>query len=229
MPTRRELNEMYADSSRLKVVEAEVVALKSERKELRAKLKQQMGWTPPPLITVPANPTGEISNCRIELVTAIHTLASHYENTLCLFRDDEEAHRVAKGDIAHARKVAEKWNWNGTAQEQAQPAQQEPVTWKFPLFPPQGFIDYIAANYSGEVIFSDPEWHAKRLWNSALRNAAPVQAVVKDSLTTQERKPMTHEQRLDMHAAFECHKSKWNAQSILIDMVEKFHGIGEKS
>lgn len=41
MPTRVELNEMYAASSRLKVVEAEVVALKSERKELRAKLKQQ--------------------------------------------------------------------------------------------------------------------------------------------------------------------------------------------
>ena len=40
-------------------------------------------------------------------------------------------------------------------------------------------------------------------------------------------KPMTHEQRLDMHAAFEAHKSKWNAQSILIDMVEKFHGIKE--
>ena len=66
-------------------------------------------------------------SCRIELVTAIHTLASHYENTLCLFRDDEEAHRVAKGDITHARKVAEKWNWNGTAQEQRKPVQQEPV------------------------------------------------------------------------------------------------------
>lgn len=58
-------------------------------------------------------------SCRIELVTAIHTLASHYENKLCLFQDDEEAHRVAKGDIAHARKVAAKWNWNGTAPMQA--------------------------------------------------------------------------------------------------------------
>ena len=44
----------------------------------------------------------------------------------------------------------------------------------------------------------------------------------------QERKPLTHSQRLDMQAAFEPHRNKWNAQSILIDMVEKFHGIKEQ-
>jgi hypothetical protein len=43
--------------------------------------------------------------------------------------------------------------------------------------------------------------------------------------TPQQRKPLTHEQRLDLHTAFEPHKSKWNAQSILIDMVEASHGI----
>lgn len=42
-----------------------------------------------------------------------------------------------------------------------------------------------------------------------------------------ERKPLTHEQRLDLHTAFEPHKSNWNAQSILIDMVEAAHGIKE--
>jgi hypothetical protein len=42
-----------------------------------------------------------------------------------------------------------------------------------------------------------------------------------------KREPLTHEQRLDLHTAFEPHKSKWNAQSILIDMVEAAHGIKE--
>jgi hypothetical protein len=46
-------------------------------------------------------------------------------------------------------------------------------------------------------------------------------------LKKQQRKPLTHEQRLDLHTAFEPHKSKWNAQSILIDMVEAAHGIKE--
>jgi hypothetical protein len=55
--------------------------------------------------------------------------------------------------------------------------QVEPVAWTFPLNPPIGFIEYVAANYSGEVVFSDPEWHAKRLWNAAMRNAAPQEAV----------------------------------------------------
>lgn len=45
-----------------------------------------------------------------------------------------------------------------------------------------------------------------------------------------KRKPLTHEQRLDLHVSFEPHKSKWNAQSILIDMVEAAHGItGEQT
>ena len=33
---------------------------------------------------------------------------------------------------------------------------------------PQGFVDYVARNYSGEVVFSDPAWHAKRLWRAAM-------------------------------------------------------------
>lgn len=52
-------------------------------------------------------------DCRIELVVAIHTLASHFENALYAFGNDAEARRKAEGDIAHAMKVAARWNWNG--------------------------------------------------------------------------------------------------------------------
>lgn len=118
--------------------------------------------------------------------------------------------------------------------------QEQPAVQSHPMFPPQGFVAYVAANYAGEVVFHDPEWHAKRLWNAAMKNyrTAPAQAQHYSGSSTahvdpfmqaqEQRKPMTHEQRLDMHAAFECHKSKWNAQSILIDMVEKFHNIKEQ-
>jgi hypothetical protein len=51
--------------------------------------------------------------CRIELVTAIHSITSDYENALGAFGEDAEARRKAEGDIAHARKVASRWSWNG--------------------------------------------------------------------------------------------------------------------
>jgi hypothetical protein len=50
---------------------------------------------------------------RNELVTAIHSLASNFENSLYAFRDDTEARRKATGDIAHAMKIAAKHNQNG--------------------------------------------------------------------------------------------------------------------
>jgi hypothetical protein len=50
---------------------------------------------------------------RTELVVALHTLASHYENALGAFGGDDEAKRKAEGDIAHAMKVAAKHNYNG--------------------------------------------------------------------------------------------------------------------
>lgn len=39
------------------------------------------------------------------------------------------------------------------------------------LSPPQQFCDYVASNYHGEMVLCDPEWHAKRLWNAAMRAA----------------------------------------------------------
>lgn len=53
-------------------------------------------------------------NCaRIELVVAIHDLASNFENSLYAFGDAAEARKKAEGDIAHAMKIAAKHNQNG--------------------------------------------------------------------------------------------------------------------
>jgi hypothetical protein len=54
-------------------------------------------------------------------------------------------------------------------------------------------------------------------WNSALEAAPP------------QRQPLTHEQRLELLTAFEEWKHDWNAVSILIDIVEAAHGIGDKA
>jgi hypothetical protein len=50
---------------------------------------------------------------RTELVTALHDIASHFENALYAFRDDAEARKKAEGDIAHAMKIAARHNRNG--------------------------------------------------------------------------------------------------------------------
>ena len=43
------------------------------------------------------------------------------------------------------------------------------------------------------------------------------------------RKPLTHEQRLDVITEFEKHRMKWDDISILIDLVEAAHGIKENT
>lgn len=72
-------------------------------------------------------------DARNELVTAIHTLASHFENTLYALRDDAEAVTKAKGDIAHALQISAKYNRNGAAAQPSQApvvqATSEPQTW----------------------------------------------------------------------------------------------------
>ncbi|CAM8658070.1 hypothetical protein MCEMIEM13_01488 [Comamonadaceae bacterium] len=64
-----------------------------------------------PLYAAPKALAPRFTECRIELVGAIHTLASHYENRLG--RLDPEDRKLAEGDIAHAMATAAKWNWNG--------------------------------------------------------------------------------------------------------------------
>lgn len=66
-----------------------------------------------------AEPVAWADDCRLSLVTALYFLASDFENALYKFDGDDEARRSANGSIAHARKVAARWNWNG-----AQPARE---------------------------------------------------------------------------------------------------------
>jgi hypothetical protein len=44
-----------------------------------------------------------------------------------------------------------------------------------------------------------------------------------------KRQPLTHEQRLDLLTKFAPQRNSWNAESILIDMVEAAHNIGDKT
>lgn len=54
-----------------------------------------------------------VCNARTELVVALHTVASHFENALGLFGEDIEARNHAEGSIRHAMQVAAKHNENG--------------------------------------------------------------------------------------------------------------------
>ena len=79
----------------------------------------------------PAQQEPWADKCRIDLVTAIHFLASDFENALGAFGSDTEARRKAEGDIAYARIVASRWNWNGTTEPAQQSAERvEPVDWE---------------------------------------------------------------------------------------------------
>ena len=54
-------------------------------------------------------------NCatRVELLVAVYDLASNFENALYAFGADSEARTKAEGDIAWARKIASRHNYNG--------------------------------------------------------------------------------------------------------------------
>lgn len=63
--------------------------------------------------------------CRNELLTALYSLASNYENALGMFGQDGEGRRKAEGDLAHAMQVAAKHNRNGP--RCAAPAMPQPM------------------------------------------------------------------------------------------------------
>lgn len=92
----------------------------------------RMGDATPTTTDAPAQAAsgGEVvafDDCRISLVTALHMLASDFENALYKFDGDDEARRAANGSIAHARKVAARWNWNGATPASAPPAGDPPA------------------------------------------------------------------------------------------------------
>lgn len=54
---------------------------------------------------------------------------------------------------------------------------------------PQGFIDYVQANYHGTVEFERPEWHADRLWRAAMHQLKVAQSIA-SSATTEDDKAL---------------------------------------
>ena len=73
-----------------------------------------------------------------------------------------------------------------------------------------------------------PDWNTEAvLVEEMQRMAKRIEEL--EALVQPQRKPLTHEQRLDLLAAFEPSKTSWNAESILIDMVEAAHGIKENT
>jgi hypothetical protein len=78
----------------------------------------------------PSAAPSEANECRIALVVAVDELVSQIENTLHVFRGDDEARRNALGAIAHARKVTARWRYNGSWRRQIVPHAEpsEPVS-----------------------------------------------------------------------------------------------------
>ena len=73
-----------------------------------------------------------------------------------------------------------------------------------------------------------PDWNTEAvLVEEMQRMAKRIEDL--EALAQPQRQPLTHEQRLDLLAAFEPSKTSWNAESILIDMVEAAHGIKENT
>ena len=96
--------------------------------------------------------------------------------------------------------------------EQAAQPQQEPVAYRSRI-----------RNRDGQVI---TEWvvHLEKS-----KKPSPRYEIESLYTTPPARKPLTHEQRVDLLAKFEAHKNEWHAPAILIDMVEAAHGIKEKN
>jgi len=61
------------------------------------------------------------------------------------------------------------------------------AAWTYEIEPPAGFADYVQANYSGDVSFHDPAWHARRLWNAAMRNLSKSSSGSAQASTSGER------------------------------------------
>ena len=57
----------------------------------------------------------------------------------------------------------------------------------------------------------------------------PFEGVTPLYLTPPQRKPLTHEQRLDLITEFEKHRMKWDDIGILIDLVEAAHDSKENT
>lgn len=106
-----------------------------------------------------------------------------------------------------------------------QPAQQEPVAL------PEKIYEFVPTP-------EPAKWHHPECEGECI--ACLIEQVVQKAYGSQglgylqrhltsppARKPLTHEQRVDLLAKFEPHKHEWHAPAILIDMVEAAHNIKE--
>ena len=111
--------------------------------------------------------------------------------------------RILIGNDAYLAKVAAPAadfdRLASTAVEQA-----EPSKFDNPL-PPQDFIDYVAKNYSGDVHFADPAWHALKLWNAAMRSAKQAAPASPE----QVQAPMVEKVRAAMKRAYCLGQTYW--------------------
>lgn len=51
---------------------------------------------------------------------------------------------------------------------------------------PESFAQYIADNYNGEVVFSNPRWHAERIWRSAAWHMRSYAKAAREPLTDEK-------------------------------------------
>ena len=86
--------------------------------------------------------------------------------------------------------------------------------------PPQEFIDYMARNYYGDVVFSDSAWHARAIWKAAifaLKSSQP------------ERKPIAQRALRKAYITTPYHAEPSKDFEAGARFAEAFHGItGEK-
>lgn len=99
------------------------------------------------LAAEPVGGGGDARCARIELVTAIHCLASHVE-TACSDLDGDDLQK-AKSDIAHAKSIAAKHNQNGPGCPQlfpaALPAPEQDDAWWHELVNEIARVQHVAA------------------------------------------------------------------------------------
>ena len=132
-------------------------------------------------------------------VRAVHKVMAEFEA-----KSDERL-------MENAKEYFERINLVQTGVGIGKPAQQEPVAWA--LYQ-RGRLHSFWLDKGDAYDF---EFTPDHQWKP-LYTTPPAQ-----------RKPLTHEQRVDLLANFEAHKHEWHAPAILIDMVEAAHGIKEKN
>lgn len=157
----------------------EAVDRSSELSYLRPHLSDAIAAAPPAPV-LPACP-------RIELVTALHDLASHFDNSLYAFGDDAEARRKARGDIAYALSIAAKHNQNGPGCKTPAPVlPQRPESVRVCIHVQGGKTESTEAQYMdddvGYLAYVPREWQEAVVLPSNMSQVAPVLPLSADEI-----------------------------------------------